>query len=351
MSGSRITFVQGQAEQGAALERIAGRVRRSLADPAMDRLRTVRRPLFTGIGASYAALALPVQQLRDRGVVSQRVLSSEIEDGAKGFDTDALIAISQGGRSSETLAAFRHAPGVMKTAVLNVLPSPLGKLADLAVDLGNEPDSHASTIGYTGTLVALDLITGALTGRPAQDDPWRGIAGRARAVRRQAAEAIGAMRAAAACCFAADVVASGASRAAAEEGALLLREVVRMTAAASATRNYLHGEMESAGNTLHVVIGAGREIQLARALSGAGHCTLLVSTAAVAPAEHLFPVRLPTCAEATRVVLETVVLQELAAQLSAERGVPVESFVFINDDTKERGADSADLLVASRVTV
>nr|WSW42109.1 SIS domain-containing protein [Streptomyces sp. NBC_01001] len=334
MSGSRITFLEGQAGQGAALARIADRVRSQLASPERAALRAARRPLFTGIGASYAALAVPVQQLRKAGVVTQRVLSSEIETGTAGFDTDCLIAVSQGGRSRETIAACRSAaaPGITRTALLNVLPSRLGELADLTVGLGNEPDSHASTIGYTGTVVALDLIAGAIAGRT--QDPWDDIAEQTAAVHGRAAEVVAGLRERGARCIASDAVAAGASCASAEEGALLLREVVRMTAAASATRNYLHGEMESAGNTLHLVFGDGREIELARSLADSGHLTLLLTTARVEPADSLSVIRLPEVPDAVRVVLETVVLQELVARLSAERGVPIESFVFAHDDTK-----------------
>lgn len=346
MSGSRITFLEGQAGQGAALARIADRVRTQLASPELAGLRAAERPLFTGIGASYAALAVPVQQLREAGIVTQRVLSSEIETGTAGFDTDCLIAVSQGGRSSETIAAFEcTAPGITKTALLNVVPSPLGDLADLTVDLGNEPDSYASTIGYTGTVVALDLIAGAVAGRGG--DPWGDIAEQTTAIHSQATEIVAGLRERGARCIASDGVAAGASRASAEEGSLLLREVVRMTAAHSATRNYLHGEMESAGNTLHLVYGDGREIELARSLAGAGHLTLLMTTAEVESADSLSVVRLPEVADAVRVVLETVVLQELVAQLSAERDVPIESFVFANDDTKQGGLDMSDFEVAA----
>ncbi|MFD4241718.1 hypothetical protein ACFWP3_09000 [Streptomyces sp. NPDC058525] len=171
----------------------------------------------------------------------------------------------------------------------------------------------------------------------------QGQAGQGAALARIAAR----VRARGARCVASDGVAAGASRASAEEGALLLREVVRMTAAASATRNYLHGEMESAGNTLHLVYGDGRELEPARSLAGAGHLTLLITTAETEPAENLYTVRLPRCADAVRVVLETVVLQELVARLSAEGGVPIESFVFANDDTKEGGLDMSDFEVAA----
>ncbi|GHE27490.1 SIS domain-containing protein [Streptomyces vinaceus] len=346
MSAPRITFLEGQAGQGAALARIADRVRSRLASPDCAALRTARRPLFTGIGASYAALAVPVQQLRTAGVVAQRVLSSEIEAGTAGFDTDCLIAVSQGGRSCETIAAFRRAaPGLTRTAVLNVVASPLGALADLTVDLGGEPDSHASTVGYTGTVVALDLVAGAVAGR--DRDPWGDIAEQATAVHRHAAEVVAGLRGRGARCAAADAVAAGASRASAEEGALLLREVARMPAAACATRNYLHGAMESAGNTLHLVLGDGREIELARSLAAAGHLTLLLTTTPAQPSDSLLVIRLPEVPDAVRAVLEAVALQELAAQLGAERGVPTGSSVFAHDDTKLGGLGRAGLSLAA----
>ncbi|MFE5541601.1 SIS domain-containing protein [Streptomyces sp. NPDC056492] len=346
MSAPRITFLQGQAVQGAALARIADRVRTRLASPECAALRTARRPLFTGIGASYAALAVPVQQLRTAGIVTQRVLSGEIETGTAGFDADCLIAVSRGGRSCETIAALRcAAPGITRTALLGVVRSPLGELADLTVDLGGEPDSYASTVGYTGAVVALDLVAGAIAGR--DRDPWGDIAEQTTAVHRQAAELVAGLRVRGARCVASDAVAAGASRASAEEGALLLREVVRMPAAASATRNYLHGEMESAGNTLHLVFGDGREIELARSLAAAGHLTLLLTTAPARPSDSLFVIRLPEVADAVRAVLEAVVLQELVAQLSAERGVPIESFVFAQADTKQGGLDAAGVQVAA----
>ncbi|MFD9483959.1 SIS domain-containing protein [Streptomyces sp. NPDC059991] len=349
MSGTRITFLDGQAGQPQALERVIAHVRRQLDGSVGDRLRDVRRPLLAGIGASYAALALPVEVLRGHGVPTQRVLASEIEEGLGGFDTDLLIGVSQSGRSSETIAAFRAARGVPTLAVLNVTPSPLGALAGLTVDLGNEPDSCASTVGFTGTVVALDLIAGVIAGR--DGDAWDGVPEQAEAVRTRAAHAVASLRTRAARCVAADCVASGASRVTAEEAALLLREVPRMPAAASVTRNYLHGEMESAGNTLHLVFGCGREVALARSLSAAGHLTLLVTTARVEASENLAVVRLPDSPPGARVVLETVVAQELVAALSDERNVPIESIVFINDDTKEGGIVLADFERASPVAV
>jgi len=344
MSGTRISFVEGQDGQPEALARIVTHVRRALAATDSDVLRGAKRPLFTGIGASFAALAVPVEVLRAAGVATQRVLSSEIADCASGFDADVLIGVSQSGRSSETIAAFEAMNQVARVAVLNVVPSPLAELSALVVDLGNEPDSYASTSGFTGTVIALDLIAGAIAGRTV--DPWTDIAELATAARDAALAAVSPLSERAAACVAADYVASGASRASAEEGALLLREVARIPAAASATRNYLHGEMESAGQTLHVVFGDGREVELARTLSGAGHLTLLVtSDAAASSSADLGVVRLPTVPASVRVVLETVVTQVLAGALADVREVPIEAFVFANDDTKQGGVNPADFAI------
>ena len=105
--------------------------------------------------------------------------------------------------------------------------------------------------------------------------------------------------------------------------------------------------MESAGGTLHIVLGDGREVELAHSLSRAGHQTLLVTGQPVPSADSLAVVRLPETVPAARVVLETVVLQELVSALSEERGVPIESFVFANDDTKLGGVDPADFAIAA----
>ncbi|WP_027343039.1 SIS domain-containing protein [Hamadaea tsunoensis] len=334
---TRISFAAGRDAQPAALERIAAHVvGRPLLGP-----RPVARPLFCGIGASYAALAVPVEILRGRGVPAYRVTAGEVADHPAAFADDLLIGVSQSGRSAETLAAF-HSTSMPRLALVNVSLSPLAELAELTVDLGDEPDSYASTVGFTGTVLALDILAAELAGDSGAYAKWATIEALTTRARQAADDVLATIAGRAAGCVAADAVAAGASRAAAEETALLLREVPRVPAAASATRTYLHGEMESAGDTLHVIFGAGREVELAWTLANAGHLTLLVTTAAVEPGPNLGVVRLPMVEPAVLVVLETVVAQELAAVLAQERGIAAEAFVFANHDTKEGGVDPAD---------
>ncbi|MFG2078034.1 SIS domain-containing protein [Nonomuraea maritima] len=339
MTGVRIPFLAGRAGQPAALERIAARVAAQLpALAAADgALAGVKRPVFVGIGASYAALTLPVQLLAEGGVLARRELAGELGDGLSLTGADLVLAVSQSGRSPETIDSLSLLPGAHRAALVNVVPSLLSRAADHCVDLGNEPDSYASTIGYTGTLVALTMVARTLLGTPAAEvaEEWSGIGAALERHEEALAPVVDEVARRAARAVAADVVSSGVFRAVSESGALLLREVCRVPASALVTRNYLHGEMESAGDTLHVVIGDGRELELATTLAAAGHHTLCVTSADLAPAEHLHVVPLPAEAPLpVRVVLATAVLQRLAAALAEARGVDIEDFVFHNSDTK-----------------
>jgi glucosamine--fructose-6-phosphate aminotransferase (isomerizing) len=339
MPGERIPYLDGRATQPAALERVATRVAEQLAQDAAgsDVFARCTRPVFVGMGASHAALALPLRMLSDGGLLARQELASEVRSAVRFQDADLVIGVSQSGRSPETVDALSLVPKERRAAVVNVAPSRLADSVGHRVDLGNEPDSYASTIGYTGTLMALAMIARTMLGRPAAEvtGEWAGIGevlARHEAVLAPVVDEV-AERAARA--VAADLVASGASRSASESGALLLREVCRLPASGLVTRNYLHGEMESAGETLHVVIGDGRELELAHSLSGARHLTLCVTSADLEPADHLYVVGVPEgVTMPVRTILEVAVVQRLAGSLAQARGVEIEDFVFNNTDTK-----------------
>ncbi|MDX6347998.1 MAG: hypothetical protein QOF84_2788 [Streptomyces sp.] len=330
-----IPYLAGRAAQPAALERVAARVSEQLASSALPS--DIRRPVFVGIGASHAALALPLRLLGEDGIATRRELAGDLGPGPVLADADLVIGVSQSGRSTETLEALGQVARQRRAALVNASPSPLSEVAAHRIDLGGEPDSYASTIGYTGTLLGLTMAARALTGHtPGQiTAEWAGIGAQLEAHEQAVGAVVDEVAALAAGAVAADVIAAGAARSASEAGALLLREVCRVPATALVTRNYLHGAMESAGQTLHVVIGDGREIELARTLAEAGHLTLAVTSAALSGGKRLYVARVPEDVPLpVRTVLETVVLQRLAAALAATRGVEIEDFVFHNADTK-----------------
>ncbi|WP_329456475.1 SIS domain-containing protein [Streptomyces sp. NBC_01497] len=334
-----IPYLEGRASQPAALERVTARVAERIA--ALGAPLDALRPLFVGIGASHAALALPVRLLAEHGVPARRALAGDLGPRPATDDADLVVGVSQSGRSTETLDALGHVGRERSVALVNTAPSPLAAAAGRVIDLGSEPDSYASTIGYTGTLIGLTLIAEALAGVPlaTASAAWAGIGERLQRYEAGVGAVVDDIAGRASCAVAADLVGAGAARSVAEEGALLLREVCRVPAAAMVTRNYLHGAMESAGRTLHVVVGDGREVRLARTLAAAGHLTLAVTAVPLSakdvPGGSLFVAPVPDDVPlAVRTVLETAVVQRLAGALAASRGVEIEEFVFESDDTK-----------------
>ncbi|EDY43755.2 sugar isomerase [Streptomyces sp. SPB074] len=288
-----IPYRQARAAQPAALERVARRLAAQLGTPGA--FPAAVRPVFAGIGASHAALALPVALLGEAGFAARRVLAGDLPPGPVFDSADLVLGVSQSGRSPETLAALALAGPERAGALVNAVPSPLAAAARWSVDLGDEPDSYASTVGYTGTLVGLTMLARHLEGWDSARAlaEWAGTAELLEEFEEVLAPVVAEVTAHGAHVVAADFVGSGASLGTAEAGALLLREVARVPATALATRTYLHGAMESAGRTLHVVLGDGREGELARSLARAGHLTLAVTAAPLAAEGTLHVVRLP----------------------------------------------------------
>ncbi|WP_036331433.1 SIS domain-containing protein [Microbispora sp. ATCC PTA-5024] len=333
MSGKYRTFVEGRAAQRDALAAITDRVTRRLGELADAGSLRGAGPLFVAMGASLAACAAPLWALRARGHEAYRIGAGDapLPLTVRGR---AVVAVSQSGGSVETLEALRSLPDDVETiAVVNVWPSDVAGAARAAVDLGNERDSYASTIGYTGTLVALGVLADMWDGG-APDPGWRDLPGLLGDFEKEAAAATAEAAAAFDGVSSVDFVGDASAVGTAEAGALLFREVARVPSAAMGTRQYLHGAMESAGGTAHVIVGGDREVALGRQLSEAGHPVLLLTSRDVSPGPLLRVVRVPDLPPVQRSVLEAVVLQGLAQALAEARDVPIESFVFHSADTK-----------------
>ena len=86
------------------------------------------------------------------------------------------------------------------------------------------------------------------------------------------------------------------------------------------TRQYLHGSMESAGDTVHVLFGDVRETAVADTLAEAGHQVILVTTADL-ESRRTWP--LSGCRSgpaAQRAILEVLVMQILVAAVADAAG-------------------------------
>ncbi|TIP13063.1 SIS domain-containing protein [Mesorhizobium sp.] len=287
----------------------------------------------TGIGASYAASVVVAGELARRG---RRAVAMRAVDMIDGTDVaDAIIAMSHRGRSVETVDALKAQAGVPALAITKGETSPLALAAGRHIKLDNGNDATPSSTGYTGSLAAAGLLTESLCGATATDwDALPGkvadLLGRAATKMKHIGELFAARRAI-------DCVGAVSSLGTADGASLLIREASRIPAGATDTRHYLHGPMESMDATTGVVvIGDGREVRLAEQLDGLG-CPVVLITANgdIDDKGKLTVLRVP--AEENRIargILDIMVAQLLAAELSDAAGLTDTKFRYRQTDTK-----------------
>jgi glutamine---fructose-6-phosphate transaminase (isomerizing) len=305
--------------------------------PALERAELrrfqVRLLVFTGMGASLSAAVPAVLVLRAAGRPALAMPATEVLLPGGERVGGAYVAVSQSGRSAETVAAL-DAVERPRLALTNATTSPLAEVADLTLPLGSAPDAGIAVLTYTASLLAAAALAGALVGGGLGLDVGRLAAAVAElldradpAARRVAGRLAGAR--------AVDVAAGGFSAASAGYGALLLRETARIPAAAFDSRQYLHGPVEVAeAGVGAVLLGDGREVGLARHLAAAGAAVLLVAGGGVVAPDGVELVTLPDVPAPLRPILEAVPLQLLAGRLASDRGLVAGRFRHHQADTK-----------------
>ena len=327
-----ISLAEARSSQADLLEqaipRIADQVRRAqtagaLAGPG---------PIFLGIGASFAAAAGAVWALRSRGIDSWRLNAGEYPITFP-VSEHPIVGVSQSGRSAETLAVLSATTGRLRMAVVNVSPSPVADIASTPIALGSLPDSYASTTGYTATIAALGMMAEAWDGGVI-DPSWAAFVGHFRRVEAEMGTRVKQLASVLADVVAADYAAAAPSVGSAEVGSLLLREIARVPATGFSTRQYVHGAMESAGRTGHVLAGGERELGVAQTLAHAGHKVILVTTLDAAEQQHLSIVRIPDVSAVQRPILEALVMQSLAVEPALIKGIEPAAIVFFHNDPK-----------------
>ena len=332
MSDGRITFREGRRVQARALAAAVGPIREQVLALQRDGRLEGPGPVFVAIGASHAAAAAPVWVMRSRAIEAMRLVAGDLPLPYP-VSTHPVLGVSQSGQSSETIAVLESVPSGLRHSLTNRRPSLVDDLASVRIWLGNLPDSYASTIGYTATLMTLGMIADAWDGEPI-DPAWDELPGLIAAQEATIGYRVEAFAAATDGAAMVDFVGGGPAVGSAEAGALLLREVARVPAAAHSTRQYLHGPMESSGRAAHVILGDAREWQLAATLAESGRPVLLVTSEPMTEGPCLHVIQLPALRPVPRAVLEAVVLQTLAESIASRTGVDIEAFVFHNDDTK-----------------
>jgi glucosamine--fructose-6-phosphate aminotransferase (isomerizing) len=200
------------------------------------------------------------------------------------------LAISQSGQSPDLVAAqdaFAHAEGGgVRIALVNDLYAPLAIGADLVLDqAAGAEQSVAATKSFANSLMAVDLLAGALAGEEGEG----GAVARCDAVSRAVAAAMragvdlspldGATNA--------YVIGRGASLPVASEAALKLKETCGLHAEAISAAEVMHGPRAIAGRHLPVLGFAGpgaagqSVVEALKALAVQGSPTILVTADAV----------------------------------------------------------------------
>jgi fructoselysine-6-P-deglycase FrlB-like protein len=332
MIGGTIPFADARAGQARRLGEAISSVAAVAADLAVAGRLAGPGPVFVGIGASHAASCAPVWTLRARGIHSWRLDAGDYPLPFPVSD-HPVVGVSQSGRSAETLAVLESVDQDLRYAVVNTTPSPVAAAAKVVIDLGNIPDSYASTVGYTATVAALGILADRWDGGVI-DAGWYDLADVLSQTERLLTEPVRQLAGVFAQARSADFVGAGPSVGSAEAAALLFREVARIPATGMGTRQYLHGAMESAGDSVHVLFGEAREAEVGATLAAAGHQVILVTSQDIASGPNLAAVRLPDRPAAQRVILEALAMQILVAAVAEQRAVEIEEFVFYNSDTK-----------------
>ncbi|MCO5968089.1 SIS domain-containing protein [Actinoallomurus soli] len=331
----RIPYLEAFAAQPRQLDKAAVFVADRLAAGSFDVWRAPQSVLLAGIGASHAALAAPVHALRARGVVAQRTSCGELPAHRKTQPArlaDLYVGVSQSGRSRETVQTLLDVEREARAGVANYADSPLGDVCDALLSFGDLPDSGVSTIGFTGTLLALGMAVERWT-EGAVGAGWSGLGDQVEAVMEEAEPVVDAFAEQVVGVRAVDVVGGGPSATAAEEGALLLREGVRYPAMGMETRSYLHGPMDSAGDTAHVVLGRERERLLIDQLAERTDNLLFITDRDVSTSAGRV-IRLPEVSACRRAILEIVVLQLLLRSTARLLSADIDASVFRRLDTK-----------------
>jgi fructoselysine-6-P-deglycase FrlB-like protein len=345
MERERMRYIDAVRTQGKSL--------RASRTAVTDRLRTLdltpwrqRRLALVGMGASSNAISAALPGYWAVGLAAASWAGSEFGLAGPAAAAEAVIAVSQTGKSAEVYAALRDTQ-CPRLVVTDVADSPLAGLAEAVVPLSLLPDSNVRTIGYTGTIQALGLLRDALTGRDhaaSADQTWEDAADGLEALLPAAEELAERLLPRLRGVTAFDVVGSGVHAGTALQGALLLREVCKLPATGYETYQYLHGPIEAAeAGRVVVAIGGAREAKLAADLAAAGSTVLHVAAGTAAPAGEALSgggPGIPTTFAVTaaeplaQAVLAILPLQTITGQLAEDLGLPDGEFRYHQDDTK-----------------
>jgi glutamine---fructose-6-phosphate transaminase (isomerizing) len=340
--------IQAQpASLACVLEQQCGKGRSGLLHAA-SLLRSAKRALITGIGASMFASILLENLLCSHGIDAVTVEAAELLHYRRDAYRDAVvIMVSRSGESVEIAKLLPTIKGRLPViGVTNEAASVLAREADLSLQVGSLPDEMVAIQSYTGTLLALYFLGMATVDElgAAQQEIEALLPGLSRLIAINLDELHGwdpfLERGAPVY-----LLGRGPSYASALEGALLFNEIAKAPAIGMTAASFRHGPVELVDQGFRGLIFASRgrtcdlNVALARDLTRFGGRVRVIGPQNV-DGSGLEWSSTPSVPEMLAPLLEIVPVQVAALRLAQLRGIQVGSFRYTPQVTRDEATFS-----------
>jgi glucosamine--fructose-6-phosphate aminotransferase (isomerizing) len=299
----------------------------------------LRQVVLTGMGSSYHGL-YPLQlALLSHGLFAVRIETSELIHHAPELIAPhtLLIAVSQSGRSAETLRLLDQVRGrAPLIAVTNTAGSPLAEQADAVLLTHAGEEASVSCKTYVCALAALIWLGDVLADRPLET-VFSSLAKTPAAMRGYLERCplhVGSLVERLAGIQHLILVGRGSSLAAVDTAGLIIKEAARFPAEGMSSAAFRHGPLEMTSPRQFVVIyanspqTAGLEARLVEDIRAAGGQAALVRES---PEADVFC--LPAVEEAVRPILEILPAQIISLALAQIQGLEAGRFTFAHKVT------------------
>jgi glucosamine--fructose-6-phosphate aminotransferase (isomerizing) len=327
--------ILSQAESlSGVLQHQCGDGAKSLAQAA-SLLQSGKRVLITGMGASLFA-SIPLEYfLCSQGIDAVAVEAGELLHYRRaGFQDAVTVVVSRSGESIEITRILETLKG--RTPVIGICNEPqstLARNADVSISVGSLDDDYVAVQTYTGTVLAMHLLAGAVanTANAAREAAREILPAFEQLVKRSFDE-LTRWDALVNACSAVHLLGRGPSCASAYEGALLFNEVAKTAAVGMAAGSFRHGPVEVVdSNFLGFVFaphGNTRELNLALAsdLARFGGRVLVIGPSFESSCVPLEVCATPETAETLAPMVEIVPVQMASLRMAQLKGIPPGSF-------------------------
>jgi glucosamine--fructose-6-phosphate aminotransferase (isomerizing) len=311
---------------------------------AASLLRSGRRVLITGMGASMFA-SMPLHSyLLSRGIDSVLIEAGEmLHYGHVAFRDDVVVMVSRSGESVEVaklLAILQDRQPII--GVSNEPGSLLSQRSDISLHIGSMSDEMVAVQTYTGTLVALYLLSQALEDR--LETARADVAALLPALAQMIADGFDESQSWRD--FLRDrapvyLLGRGPSLASAREGALLFNEIAKSAAVGMEAASFRHGPVEVVDQSFRGIFfvpdGPTRDLNLAlsRDIVRFGGQLRIIGAADATTHSDMVWCNVPACPEMLAPLFQIVPVQIAAFTLATMRGVVPGSFRFTPQVAKD----------------